>query len=91
MLITTVPSESTYHRESSLEIRCENFTYFHCMFCPSYYVVGIPSKPCSLSLLKKFNRFQTFADTVGDLLGNVAVLELMACDKNGVSSIPTTE
>ena len=43
------------HRETSLEIRV---SYSYRMFHLSHYVVGIPSKPYSSSLLKKLNLFK---------------------------------
>ena len=44
------------------------FTYLHRMFLPSYSVVGVPGKPCSSSLLKRFNPFSTVFGTVRFLI-----------------------
>ena len=57
------------------------------MFHPSNSVVGTPSKPCSSSLLRKFNPFPTvfWYSPVPDLLRNAVALESMAYDKSLLS------
>ena len=71
------------------------------MFHLSNSVVGTPSKPCSSSLLRKFNPLPTVFGPFPDLLRNAMVYDksLSSYDrerheyspKYGVSTIPNTE
>ena len=70
-----VPSHLPFYSVAGMMELC----FFHCMFHPSHSVVGIPSKPCSSSLLRKFNPFLTIIGTVRFLICSGMHMHLNQC------------